>query len=330
VARYRKVDVRIWNDAKFVALSERGKLVFLFLMTHPNMTMVGGMRATVPGLAGELHMTAEAFEQAFQEAFAKGMVKADQNACLIWLPNFLKYNKPESPNVVKSWPDALELLPECALKDELFERVKDYAQGFTEGFTKAFIEAFPKAFRKSMPNQEQEQEQEQEQKKDKAADAVPAAVWVTEFVDAWNRHCGGLPKVRDVTDGRRKKVKARVLQGISVERFVEAVERCATTPFTSGQNDRSWKATFDWLVENDTHIAAVLEGKYDPAKPAVKRDVPKAPTAEQFAARQVREMDEERESYSVWMGMSEEYRRTFPWTGRRFDDVKPQESVAVA
>lgn len=27
MGRYRKIDVRIWNDAKFMALSERAKLV---------------------------------------------------------------------------------------------------------------------------------------------------------------------------------------------------------------------------------------------------------------------------------------------------------------
>ena len=51
MSRYRKVDTRIWNDAKFNSLSEKRKLVFFFLLTHPNLKMIGGMRATVPGLA---------------------------------------------------------------------------------------------------------------------------------------------------------------------------------------------------------------------------------------------------------------------------------------
>lgn len=47
MARYRKIDSRIWNDAKFRELSDNGKLVFLMLLTHPSMTSLGAMRATV-------------------------------------------------------------------------------------------------------------------------------------------------------------------------------------------------------------------------------------------------------------------------------------------
>jgi hypothetical protein len=152
VGRYRKIDTRVWNDAKFNALSERGKLVFFFLLTHPNLTMLGAMRATIPGLTAELGMPAEAFAKAFGEVLSKGMVKHDQSASFFWLPNFLKYNRPESPNVVKSWPDAFDLLPGCQLKGQLFQHLKAFAEGLTKGFQEAFA--------KGMPNQEQEQEQD--------------------------------------------------------------------------------------------------------------------------------------------------------------------------
>ena len=148
MSKYRKVDVKIWNDAKFVALSERGKLVFLFLMTHPNLTIVGAMRATAPGLAAEIGIPLEAFREAFREALSKGMAKVDKSAALIWLPNFLKYNKPESPNVVKAWPDAFDMLPECELKSQVFQHVKGFAEGMTEGFRKPSGKSSRKAYRK--------------------------------------------------------------------------------------------------------------------------------------------------------------------------------------
>jgi hypothetical protein len=158
MSRYRKVDPRIWNDAKFRALSDNGKLAFFMLLTHPNMTALGGMRTTVAGLAEELGWSTEAFREAFQEALRKGMAKHDEKACLVVLPNFLRYNKPESPNVIKAWANSLDLLPECPLKSELIERVK----AFAEGMTKTFGEALPEAFAKAMPYQEQEQEQEKD------------------------------------------------------------------------------------------------------------------------------------------------------------------------
>jgi hypothetical protein len=266
VSKYRKVDVKIWNDAKFVSLSERGKLVFLFLMTHPNLTIVGAMRATAPGLAAEIGIPLEGFREAFLEALSKGMAKVDKSAALIWLPNFLKYNKPESPNVVKAWPDAFDMLPECELKSQVFQHVKAFAEGMTEGFRKAFREVFgkglPEDFAKTSPNQEQEQEQEQEQA-EKTLVPVGTTPRPEEFASLWNSLRGPLPQVREFTDSRRRKIKVRMTQGLTLATFEEVIRRCLSTPFLVGENDRGWQADFDWLVENDTNMTKVMEGKYE-------------------------------------------------------------------
>ena len=47
-----------------------------------------------------------------------------------------------------------------------------------------------------------------------------------------------------------------------------AVKLAARTPFCRGQNDRGWKMDFDFLIENDTNLTKVLEGKYGPPDPA--------------------------------------------------------------
>ncbi len=158
MSKYRKIDVRIWNDAKFRDLSHNAKLVFFFLLTHPNMTALGAMRSTLSGLAEELDFELEAFREAFREAFAKGMVKHDSKACLIALPNFIKYNQPESPNVVKAWVNSLDLLPECDLKNDVISLSANALKGYSKAFREALPEAFLKTYPKSMPNQEQEQE----------------------------------------------------------------------------------------------------------------------------------------------------------------------------
>lgn len=192
MARYRKIDTRIWNDEKFRALSRNAKFAFVFILTHPNMTMLGAMRATSAGLAAELGFTPEEFAECFQEAVAQGMLKSDDAAAFVWLPRFLRYNLPESPSVVKSWGNALELIPECPLKDELIQRVT----AFNGGLPLAFRNALPPVFRQAgvrvsdtlppacgqgVPHQEQEPdqepEQEQEQRKNaggRASDGVAA------------------------------------------------------------------------------------------------------------------------------------------------------------
>lgn len=154
MSRYRKIETRIWNDAKFRELSDQGKLTFFMLLTHLNMTALGAMRGTLAGLAEEIGWSSEVFREAFQEVLLQGMAEHEPNACLISLPNFLRYNKPESPNVVKAWAGALDLLPECSLKNRTVARARSFAKGMTKGFT----EALPEAFLKAMPNQDPEPE----------------------------------------------------------------------------------------------------------------------------------------------------------------------------
>ncbi|MGO4439614.1 hypothetical protein [Rhizobium sp. RAF56] len=155
MSHYRKIDVRVWNDARFMSLTLEGRLAWFMLLTHPMMTSLGAIRATLDGLAAELAMGTEgqreAFREGLQDIIDKGMADHDPNANLIALPNFLKYNKPESPNVVKAWASSAEMLPECELKDLTIQRSITYAEGLGKSFKEAVHKAFPKASGKASP-----------------------------------------------------------------------------------------------------------------------------------------------------------------------------------
>jgi hypothetical protein len=258
MARYRKIDPRIWNDEKFRALSDSGKLAFLFILTHPSMTSIGAMRGTTAGLAAELEWGVEAFAKAFGEACAKDMIEADAKASFIGVPNFVKYNPPESPNVIKAWADALDLVPECDLRNRHILRLEQVVKGLTEGFREAFTKAFAKTLAKTMPNQEQEQEQEQEQDlyssaAQKTADAKNTGKaspkpltngtlhkwFIGEFCDRWQkRHGAKFPF----------EVKAKQ-NGEHVKTIIQAVD--ANQVALVGVLDRYFAD--EWVAKNPTH-----------------------------------------------------------------------------
>lgn len=154
MAHFRKIDVRIWNDAKFIALSNNAKLIFLFLITHPQMTSLGAMRGTPQGLAAELQLSTEDFSKAFTEVLEQGLAKHDRDACCMWLPNFLKYQSAESPNVLRNWVKQVEYIPECELKTRAVAGLKAYAEGLSKGFAKAFAEAFPEDIPESVSSKQ--------------------------------------------------------------------------------------------------------------------------------------------------------------------------------
>lgn len=142
MAHYRKIDTRILLDKKFNALSSDARLALFHLLVHLNLTSLGAMRASIPGLADELNWEVEQFERALLELCQNDMVRYDKTARFLWLPNFLKYNAPESPNVVKSWETALSYLPECALRDELILHVKQFVAGLSQSFQEALPDCF--------------------------------------------------------------------------------------------------------------------------------------------------------------------------------------------
>lgn len=230
-SRYRKVEVRTWGDEKFRSLSALppcGQGLWLFLITGPHTGPIPGLfRAGRAAMAEELDWELEAFDKAFQEVFHQGMVKADFKARVMWVPNAIKHNRPESPNVVKSWAAEFDLIPECDLKREALEHLRASVYALGEAFGKAFNETFGKPsgkpLAKAMPNQEQEQEQEQDKeepngsvgsadllgdKKNPEEGAKPGLPIcpVQKVVDLYHEVLPEMPKVRLLNDGRRRAV----------------------------------------------------------------------------------------------------------------------------
>ena len=94
-----------------------------------------------------------------------------------------------------------------------------------------------------------------------------------QLADRYNAICTGLPKVVRLTDKRCLTVRRIYSKGYTPEQLDEAFRRAQASSFCTGQNDRHWKADFDWLL-NENNLVKVLEGKYDnpaAAKPPRKK-----------------------------------------------------------
>jgi len=150
MSRYRKIDSRIWGDEKFRTLSKpkpNAQSLWLYLLTGPHTNGCPGLFNVGPMSVSEsLGWSLKAFHKAFQEVFDKGMVKADFEARVILIPNAIKYDPPENPNVLKKWAKDYDEIPECELKTEYYEILKAFIKGFNE----AFMEVFDKDFAKSI------------------------------------------------------------------------------------------------------------------------------------------------------------------------------------
>jgi len=139
---WRRVSVKIWRDNAFRALSEQGKLIYLFVITHPNMTNIGAMSATIEGLAAELRMDFSRCEPAFFEAVESGMLDWDSEEFVIAIPNHFKHDPPENPNVVTSMIRTANHLPDSEIIDAQMIRLLDFMEAHSADFGGNFTKPF--------------------------------------------------------------------------------------------------------------------------------------------------------------------------------------------
>lgn len=80
-----------------------------------------------------------------------------------------------------------------------------------------------------------------------------------QIVDMYHAICISFPKIRSVTDARKKAIKAR-LGKYPIETFKELFEKAEASSFLKG-DEGGWKASFDWLIK-EANMVKVLEGNY--------------------------------------------------------------------
>lgn len=79
-------------------------------------------------------------------------------------------------------------------------------------------------------------------------------------VDMYNEICISFPKMRSLSEARKKAIKAR-LNTYTLDDFRTLFENAEASDFLKGNNNRNWTATFDWLIK-DSNMAKVLDGNY--------------------------------------------------------------------
>lgn len=83
---------------------------------------------------------------------------------------------------------------------------------------------------------------------------------LSPLFEIWNS-TNGLPKTRGASPARIKSAQARWKANPDASYWEEVAGLIADSKFCQGQNERGWKATFDWFIHPETHLK-VLEGKY--------------------------------------------------------------------
>jgi len=92
------------------------------------------------------------------------------------------------------------------------------------------------------------------------------ALTPTDIFDGWNEFAAkhGLPKAEVFTDRRKRQAKARLRQFPELAKWQKALDHIRKTPFLLGDNDRGWRADFDFLLQ-ERSLTKLVEGSYGKA-----------------------------------------------------------------
>jgi hypothetical protein len=290
---YRRLSVRMYGDEKFMRLTPllpSGQALWIYLLTGPHTGPIPGVfvigRAA---LAEALNWEDEDFAKAFQEVLGEGLIEFDGKTRMWFIPKAIHHNPPPNPNVVKSWRSHWQLLPECSLRDRIFDHLSASLSEVSPAFAKALDDACSKTpgkpSDKALPNGMAKQEtgsrkQEQEEKRPSVSSARPTVPCPYEAIVAlYHEKLPTLPSVKLMQPARQKalrKLWAWVLSSTksSGERRAMNSEealawigdyfsRAAENDFLMGRGDRSgphanWRCDMDFLL-TDRGMRHVIE-----------------------------------------------------------------------
>jgi len=125
--RYNETSQRLWLSRDFLSLSDRAKLLWMFLLTGPIKTSLAGIyNAGIGTCTDHLRVSVDVFKKAFAELEGRGMAEACWETNVIYLPRWIYHNRgPANPNVLKSWLRILSAIPDGALKEKFVVDLKE-------------------------------------------------------------------------------------------------------------------------------------------------------------------------------------------------------------
>ena len=290
MAEYRTLKMAFWNDPFVESLQPSVKLLYLYLITSPNTNSLGVLEISTRRMAYETGLENEEVLFALDLLSQQGKVVEVDG--FIWLTNFVRHQTSTSPKLVAHLKKLVASVSSPILARAIWQRYPDL---FDEEPQCPIDTVSTATDTVSIPSGELELELELELGKGKGrgmgrgrgqktspglSPATPSSpppppnqpedIPYQAIVDVYHEVLPELPRVRILTDARRKAIRSRLRSDADRRdlewwrRYFLAVRPCR---FLFGANNRNWTASFDFLI-SQKGMAGVLEGKYADRKGA--------------------------------------------------------------
>jgi hypothetical protein len=155
VAReFGRLKTVMWQRPKFHALSDDGKMLWLYLISCPHGNALGAFVASRGYMGDDLRWQPERLIQTVSELLAKGFIDRDDTFDLIIIRGWWEHNTIENPKVAIGAMKTFETLPQC---EKLWAHFRDFS-ALPEPLRKLFAERYPNGIETKKPKPEPEPE----------------------------------------------------------------------------------------------------------------------------------------------------------------------------
>jgi hypothetical protein len=266
---YRKVVSHMWRDPRVRALSRTSKLLWAYFCNNEHSNSAGLFYMPAGYAEADLQYDVSEFRDSIAEIVTSGLAMYDEKNSLLLLKKFFKYNPIANQKHLKGTIQQLGSLPRTHLLPFLRQCLEDPENHGASVYNFQFLEhlreitPLPPENGEAPPPAPTAPGLPIPPKPPKKAKTAPDKAEHFEFVNAWNTECGDpLGKVIQVTENRKIHIGAR-LKERPLGEWIGIFRRIAASGFLTGNNDKNWKADFDWVTKGTDVAVKVLEGKYD-------------------------------------------------------------------
>ena len=140
--------------------------------------------------------------------------------------------------------------------DDIYEKLKEESE--KDDRTVSYI--INKILEEKYKNNKQI-ENEKDIEEEKIEPVVKEKIDYAAVVNMYNEICKAYPKVKSLSDSRKKAIKARLVKH-TMEEIKEVFEKAEASDFMRGCNSKNWQASFDWMIM-DRNMTKILDGNYD-------------------------------------------------------------------
>jgi hypothetical protein len=253
MSRIRSIHPGLWTDEAFVSLSPMARLMLMGLWNECD--DMGSFAWSPITLKMRLLPadTADAAEL-LEEMVRSGIVLKYEAAGKYYgaVRNFCQFQRPKKPN---------SLHPQT---DKVRNWVNIEARSARDGG-----EGVPN----QLPTNGQKPRQMEDgggngkikasSNEDVSAEPTDQPLTAQEVLDAWHERMvpQGFPAIRKMTNQRQRQLRARIRDS-TIDEWQQAMAAMERSAFLRGENDRGWKADFDFLLQPKS-FTKLLEGAYD-------------------------------------------------------------------